>query len=161
MFPLLYSSSARETALICPLKLITESNTSLHREGQVHRKGKDSKRKHVPYDSLRVNEERDTSLGETLQTAADDVCLSGFTRLIAQHRVLSFVVVVRTRRLHECEGESAHTVTLFLVANSLIAETGSPEIPTTVMPDSLNSTFSKCTRHPSAVVSLSYFITGY
>ena len=55
---------------------------------------------------------------------------------------------------------SAHTVTLCFVAKSLIAGTGSAEIPTTVMPESLNSTFSKCTRYPSAVISLSHFIMG-
>lgn len=38
--------------------------------------------KYVPYDSLRVNEERDTSFGETHQAAADMVCLSGFAGLI-------------------------------------------------------------------------------
>lgn len=114
--------------------------------------------KYVPYNSLRVNEERDTSLGETHQTAADAVCFSGFARLVTQHRVLLFVVV-RTRTLRECGGgvwHSAHTVTLFFVAKSLIAGTGSAEIPTTVMPESLNSTFSKCTRYPStqSLVSL-------
>jgi hypothetical protein len=59
--------------------------------------------KYVPYDSLRVNEERDTSLGETHQTAANAVCLSGFARLVTQHRVLLFIAV-RTRTLQECGG---------------------------------------------------------
>ena len=58
--------------------------------------------KYTPYDSLRVNEERDTSLGETHKTAADAVCLSGFARLVTQHGVLLFVVVRTT--LHECGG---------------------------------------------------------
>ena len=75
--------------LICPLKLITESNTSLCHEDQYFlptRQGFETEC--VPYDSLRVNEERDTSLGETHHAAADAVCLSGFAGLVTQHRVL-------------------------------------------------------------------------
>ena len=41
------------------------------------------------------------------------------------------------------EGRGLHTVTLCLVAKALTAATEFGAIPTTVMPDSLNSTFSK------------------
>ena len=110
-----------------------------------------SETEYVPYDSLRVNEERDTSFGKAHQATADAVRLSGFARLVTQHRVLFIcccqddVARVWTEGL---KWHSARTVTLCFVAKSLIAGTGSAEIPTTVMPESLNSTFSKCIRHP-------------
>lgn len=51
-------------------------------------------------------------------------------------------------RLFDYRGKrSPHTVTSCLVAKSLIAAMGSGEIPTTVMPESLNSTFSNVTVH--------------
>jgi hypothetical protein len=47
---------------------------------------------YVPYNPLRVDEERDTSWGEAHQATWDAVCLATLARLITQHRVLSFVV---------------------------------------------------------------------
>lgn len=112
----------------------------------------------VPYDSLRVNEERYTSLGETHQATADAVGLPGFTRLVTQHGVL--IICYRqddnVTRVWRGVYQSVHTVTLCFVAKSLIAATGSAEIPTTVTPVSLNSTFSKC--YQFAVISHSHFI---
>jgi hypothetical protein len=46
------------------------------------------------------------------------------------------------------------TVTLYFVANDLIAGTGSGEIPMTVIPESLNSTFSVSKLVPNVLKAL-------
>jgi len=51
----------------------------------------DHRIEHFTYYSLRVDEERDTSLGKTHQTAADAICLAGLAGLATQHRVSHFV----------------------------------------------------------------------
>jgi hypothetical protein len=55
------------------------------------------------------------------------------------------------------QGRGLHTVTLCLLAKALTAATEFGAIPTTVMPDSLNSTFSKWTRPPNLSLVYRFF----